>query len=88
MTPEEFTAELGRAGFEQFVEIEWPANGSLDEHSHPFESRALILSGEIILDVEGRETRYGVGEVFHLPHGTPHKERYGPSGVRYLVGRK
>ena len=88
MTPEQFTAELRRAGFEQFVEVEWPANGSLDEHSHPFESRALILSGEITLSVAGRETRYGSGEIFHLPHGTMHKERYGPSGVRYLVGRK
>ena len=47
MTPEQFTAGLRRAGFEQFVEVD-----------------------------------------FHLPHGTMHKERYGPSGVRYLVGRK
>jgi len=88
MTAEQFTTELRRAGFEQFVEVEWPANGSLDEHSHPFESRALILCGEIILTVEGRETRYGVGEVFQLAHGALHKERYGPAGVRYLVGRK
>jgi hypothetical protein len=22
------------------------------------------------------------------PHGALHKERYGPSGLRYLVGRK
>ena len=48
MTPEQFTAELRRAGFAQ----------------------------------------YGCGEVFHLSHGALHKERYGPSGVRYLVGRK
>lgn len=41
-------------------------------YSHPFESRALIPAGEI----------------FHLPHGILHKERYGPAGVRYLVGRK
>jgi len=88
MTPGQFTAELRRAGFAQSVEVEWPANGSLEEHSHPFESRALILSGEITLCVDGRETRYGSGETFHLPHGTMHRERYGPAGVRYLVGRK
>jgi len=88
MTAGQFTTELRQAGFEQVVEVEWPANGYLEEHSHPFESRALILSGEITLTVEGRETRYGVGEVFHLAHGALHKERYGPAGVRYLVGRK
>ena len=36
----------------------------------------------------GRETRYSAGDVFHLAHGALHNERYGPAGVRYLVGRK
>jgi len=80
--------ELRRAGFEEFVTVAWPADGMLDEHAHPFESRALILSGEITLVVDGRATLYGEGQVFHLPRGTLHSERYGPSGVRYLVGRR
>jgi quercetin dioxygenase-like cupin family protein len=88
MTPEEFTAQLRQAGFGEFVTVEWPANGALDEHSHPFESRALILSGEITLGVDGRETRYAPGETFHLLRGMLHTERYGPAGVRYLVGRR
>ena len=88
MTPEEFKAQLQPLGFSEFVLVEWPANGGLAEHTHPFEARALILSGEITLRVEGRETRYRPGETFHLAHGQPHEERYGPVGVHYLVGRK
>lgn len=88
MTPEEFETELRAVGYREFVVVEWPANGKLEAHTHPFESRALILSGEITLTVDGCETRYRAGEVFHLLRNTLHKERYGPAGVRYLVGRK
>jgi hypothetical protein len=31
---------------------------------------------------------YRPGEVFHLAQAEPHSERYGPTGVSYLVGRK
>jgi len=88
MSPEEFKAQLRSLGFSEFVLVEWPANGGLDEHTHPFEARALILAGEITLKVAGRETLYRPGEIFRLAHGEPHEERYGPAGVRYLVGRR
>jgi quercetin dioxygenase-like cupin family protein len=88
MTPEEFKFELGEAGFTEFVLVEWPANGMAPEHSHPFEARALILSGEITLKVDDGEHCFRPGEVFHLARGERHEERYGPSGVRYLVGRR
>jgi hypothetical protein len=38
--------------------------------------------------IDGRETLYRPGGVFHLAHAQEHCERYGPAGVRYLVGRK
>jgi quercetin dioxygenase-like cupin family protein len=88
MTPDEFSAELRRSGFQELVVVEREANGALDEHSHPFESRALILSGEITLNVGGRESTYRSGDSFHLLNGMLHTERYGPTGVRYLVGRR
>jgi len=88
MTPEEFSSELRQAGFEQFVVVEREPRGRLGQHSHPFESKALILSGEIGLVVDGHESRYRPGDVFHLANGQIHEEWYGPLGVRYLVGRK
>ncbi|WP_118184291.1 cupin domain-containing protein [Paraburkholderia phosphatilytica] len=62
--------------------------GVMDVHEHPFEAKALILDGDILLTCGGAERRYEVGDVFHLPAGTPHAERYGANGVQYLVGRK
>lgn len=88
MNKEEFTAQLSRQGFGSLVEVEREPNGMMDLHSHPFDSKALILEGEIRLVIAGAERVYRSGEVFELSSGTGHVEYYGPQGVRYLVGRK
>lgn len=88
MNPEQFTEQLKAEGFAEIVTVEREAGGALDEHAHPFEAKALILDGEIVIEIAGRATVFKVGEVFHLPAALPHTERYGPTGVRYLVGRK
>jgi quercetin dioxygenase-like cupin family protein len=87
MTADEFSAQLRQLGFHEAVTIERPP-GSADTHSHPFESRALVLAGEITLIVDGKAALYRAGDVFHLGHAHEHAEHYGPQGVRYLVGRK
>jgi quercetin dioxygenase-like cupin family protein len=88
MTAEEFSTELREKGFCDLVVVDRQPNGALDLHAHPFESRALILAGEITLVVNHQATSFRAGEVFHLARDTVHAQRYGPSGVRYLVGRK
>lgn len=82
-----FTATQ-RRGYSDILLIEREPEGALDQRGHPFESKALILSGELTLVVAGKETVYRPGDVYQLRHGEPHAERYGPDGVRYLVGRK
>jgi hypothetical protein len=88
VTEERFRAELRRDGFEVPVLIERAANGAPDEHPHPFEARALIVSGEITRVLEGREASHRTGDLFHPPHAASHVERYGPAGVRHLSGRE
>ncbi len=87
MNQEQFRADLAREGFGEIVTVEREAGG-LDLHEHPFDAKALILEGEIRLEIDGRETRYAAGDVFFLAANTRHREFYGPQGVRYLVGRK
>ena len=88
MLSETFLAELAAAGFGEALTIEREPGGFVDLHSHPFEARALIVSGQLSLQVDGVESLYAQGSVFHLRPGQPHTERYGPAGVTYLVGRK
>lgn len=75
-------------GFLEPVEVVRPADVFLDVHSHPFEAKALILSGSIEIGHGEQSLRYGPGDVFHLSHNEPHWERYGPQGVVYLSARR
>jgi len=84
----QFRDELAKDGFPAPVIVEREANGSLGINTHPFEAKALILSGQIDITVDGIKVSYRVGDVFHLLKNQAHSESYGPSGVRYLAGRK
>ena len=88
MDQESFIAQLQQQGFSDVSTVTRAPGGYLDTHTHPFEARALILAGDIRITCDGRETLYRPGEMFHLDHGEPHTESYGPEGVTYLVGRK
>ena len=86
--PSQFTRELAELGFTEVLTRTWPANQFVDTHTHPFEVRALVIDGELILGCDGRCETYRAGDIFTLEHGVPHTEQYGPHGATYLVGRK
>ena len=88
MEREVFMKILAAEGFEEAVTVAREPGGFLDLHAHPFEAKALILKGELLLKVDGVEQSYQAGQVFHLPADQPHFEQYGPQGVEYLVGRR
>jgi quercetin dioxygenase-like cupin family protein len=88
MTEQEFRQVLAAQQFADPVAIERDHGYALDVHEHPFEAFALILDGEITLEVADVTTTYRPGDTFRLAAHTPHRESVGASGVRYLSGRK
>ncbi|MDD0808911.1 cupin [Curvibacter sp. RS43] len=88
MTEAEFNADLATRGFTEVSTVQREAGGQMDEHTHAFEARALILEGDITIETQSGSQRYQPGDIFHLQHEEPHAETYGPQGVRYRVGRK
>lgn len=88
MKSDEFAALLADEGFPAGVLVAREANAKTDEHSHPFEAKALIVEGEIRLMTADGERVYHAGQIFHLRANERHAEYYGPHGVKYLVGRK
>ena len=84
----QFTRELGELGFAEVLTRSWPANQFVDTHTHPFEVRALVLDGELVLTCGSESRSLRVGDVFTLDAQIPHTEQYGPNGATYLVGRK
>ncbi|WP_251369178.1 cupin [Polynucleobacter sp. AP-Sving-400A-A2] len=75
-------------GFPEPTLVEREADGFLDTHTHPFEVKALVVSGQIDLVVDGVRTSYISGELFHLLENQVHTECYGNNGVQYLASRK
>jgi quercetin dioxygenase-like cupin family protein len=84
----QFRQQLQAEGFDEIVDKSLPAGQFVATHSHPFAVKALVTAGEVSLEVGGTTTRYGVGEVFSMAKDCAHAERYGESGVSYVVGRK
>lgn len=88
MNREIFMEILVREGFKEMVTVTREPDGFLETHMHPFEAKALILSGELQLQAGNEDQCYRTGQVFHLLADAPHAEQYGPEGVTYLVGRR
>ena len=83
-----FEQALARDGYAE-VETKSLAGGyQADEHSHPFDVRALVLEGDITLAWDGATRTFTAGEIFTMETFCPHTEVVGPAGVRYLVGRR
>ena len=82
-----FQKALRDDGYE-VVERAWEPNRVVPEHSHPFDARVMVLDGEVTLSWQGQSRTCRSGDVFTMAAGVPHTEAYGPSGARFLSGRR
>ena len=83
-----FEATLKTDGYIDVVDREVPAGNVNPRHSHEFDARLLVVSGEMTLVRENGTHTYRSGDVFEVASGTVHEERAGPQGVRYIAGRR
>jgi quercetin dioxygenase-like cupin family protein len=54
----------------------YPAGTTVPPHNHETENVGVITEGELILTLDGKETRYGVGEWYHVPVKAVHAARF------------
>ena len=91
MTPSptfaQFEAAERARGCSEVLSRSWQPNQVVEDHSHPFHARALVVEGEMWLTVAGETRHLRVGDRFELAAGTPHSEKYGPEGATYWVAR-
>lgn len=88
MNHDVFLKMLSQDGFPEPVLVIQERNGFLDQHTHPFEVKALVTHGQIDIVIDGTKSTYVAGDVFHLTHSQEHAESYGDNGVQYLASRK
>lgn len=50
----------------------YPAGTRIPPHSHETENHGIITRGELILSMNGKENRIGVGEWYSIPALTEH----------------
>ena len=88
-TLEQFRADMLASGFDEVLERHWAPDTVLDMHSHPFEARALVVQGEMWLQLQGGEPQHlQPGDRFHVLRDAQHAEKYGALGATYWVARK
>ncbi|HEV7266031.1 MAG TPA: cupin domain-containing protein [Falsiroseomonas sp.] len=81
-------AALAEDAFAGPLDRRMEAGQVVPEHTHPFDARLLILTGEFLLTCQGETRRYGPGESCEVAANVPHAEAVGPLGATYLVGRR
>lgn len=86
-TFETFQSVALAEGFDEVVERVWAPGTVLEEHTHPFAAKAMVVQGEMWLTVGGQTQHLRPGDLFELDHGEPHAERYGTEGATYWVAR-
>lgn len=50
----------------------YPAGTSIPPHTHDTDNHGIIVRGELILTMDGKQERYGVGDWYHVPAGVEH----------------
>jgi quercetin dioxygenase-like cupin family protein len=54
----------------------YPKGTVIEAHTHETDNVGVITQGELILTQDGTETRYGVGDWYHVPAAKPHAARF------------
>jgi quercetin dioxygenase-like cupin family protein len=83
-----FSDSMKKQGFDQVVERVWKPLTTFEEHSRPFDAKAVIVQGEMWLTVNGHTEHLVPGGTFELSANLPHAERYGSEGATYWVARR
>jgi quercetin dioxygenase-like cupin family protein len=85
---EQYTDEARRLGYEQVVVRDWAPGYQTPPHEHPFDARGLVVAGEFWLTVGEQTRRLAPGDIFEVPRGTRHAERYGEAGATFWAARR
>lgn len=58
------------------------------EHTHRFDTKLVILDGEITIGMDGGSSILKAGDVIEIPKDKLHSGLAGPTGCKYIVAEK
>lgn len=54
----------------------YPADTKIPPHSHDTDNHGVITKGELILTMNGKEEKIGLGQWYHVPANVEHAARF------------
>ena len=54
----------------------YPAGTSIASHQHDTDNHGVITKGELYLTLDGVESRFGIGDWYHVAAGQKHSARF------------
>ncbi len=84
----DFSAQAMDDGFDEIIQKDWAPNLVIEKHTHPFDARVQVASGQVTLTLASGSQSFATGQGFFIPRDTEHAEQYGPNGARFWVARK
>ena len=88
MDEQSFLATLADGGYTEILPREFAPGHRFEPHSHPWDSRLLVLAGRMTIGRDGVEQVFEAGDVCEVPRDALHSEQYGEQGARLVVGRR
>jgi quercetin dioxygenase-like cupin family protein len=66
---------LARGGGMMIVEVRFAAGTLVAEHAHPHEQASYVVSGRIVVTMDGKDETLGTGDSFYVAPNVPHSVR-------------
>ena len=86
MTPDAFENQLRHDGYLE-IKHRFVERGEDTHPHHPdFDTRLLVLEGELTLVCGDARRAYRAGEILEIPAGVEHRECYAPEPFRFVAG--
>ena len=84
----DFTSQAMDDGFDEVVQKDWAPGLAVEKHTHSFDVRVQVSSGQVQLSLASDTQTYGARQSFYLERNVEHAEQYGPEGAHFWVARK
>jgi quercetin dioxygenase-like cupin family protein len=67
------------------IRLKVPAGSKLPAHTHPRDERVTVLSGKVVVDIDGRKTTFTAGGFYVNPPNVPHSVYFPKASVIQLT---
>ncbi len=87
-TEKELTNQLKSEGYHKVYSWEDGPNEEDPTHTHDFDTKLIILNGELEIEMKGQKILLKQGESIEIPREEVHAAITSPNGCKYLVGER